>query len=127
MRGAGLFTLRRLDDFVRANHPLRRIRILANEALAKMDELFSRMYETDVKGGRPNIAPEKLMWAMLLQILFSVRSERKLMKQTQYKMLFRWFIRLSMDDAVWVPTFFRKNRKRLIENDAVVAFFNGII
>ena len=123
----GLFTMRRLDDFVPANHPLRRIRVMANEALARMDELFSCMYEADVKGGRPSIAPEKLMRAMLLQILFSVRSERQLMEQTQYNMLFRWFIGLSMDDPVWVPTVFTKNRQRLIEHDAVVAFFNEVI
>jgi Transposase and inactivated derivatives len=123
----GLFTMRRLDDFVPANHPLRRIRLMVNESLAKMDELFSRMYEADVKGGRPSIAPEKLLRAMLLQILFSVRSERQLMEQTQYNMLFRWFIGLSMDDPVWVPTVFTKNRQRLIEHDAVVAFFNEVI
>lgn len=123
----GLFTMRRLDDFVPANHPLRRIRIMANEALSKMDGLFSRMYEADVKGGRPSIAPEKLMRAMLLQILFSVRSERQLMEQTQYNLLFRWFIGLAMDDPVWVPTVFTKNRQRLIEHDAVVAFFNEVI
>ena len=132
MRGSdtyteGLFTMRRLDDFVPANHPLRRIRIMVNEALAKMDELFSRMYEADVKGGRPSIAPEKLLRAMLLQILFSIRSERQLMEQTQYNMLYRWFIGLSMDDEVWVPTVFTKNRQRLIEHDAIVAFFNEVI
>lgn len=132
MRGSdsyteGLFTMRRLDDFVPANHPLRRIRTMVNEALSKMDELFSRMYEADVKGGRPSIAPEKLLRAMLLQILFSIRSERQLMEQTQYNMLYRWFIGLSMDDAVWVPTVFTKNRQRLIEHDAVVAFFNEVV
>ena len=132
MRGSdsyteGLFTMRRLDDFVPANHPLRRIRVMVNEALAKMDELFSRMYEADVKGGRPSIAPEKLLRAMLLQILFSIRSERQLMEQTQYNMLYRWFIGLSMDDEVWVPTVFTKNRQRLIEHDAIVAFFNEVI
>lgn len=132
MRGSdtfteGLFTMRRLDDFVPASHPLRRIRVMANEALASMGELFSRMYEAEVKGGRPSIAPEKLMRAMLLQILFSVRSERQLMEQAQYNMLFRWFIGLSMDDPVWVPTVFTKNRQRLIEHDAVVAFFNEVI
>jgi transposase len=132
MRGSdtfteGLFTMRRLDDFVPANHPLRRIRIMANEALAKMDGLFARMYEADVKGGRPSIAPEKLMRAMLLQILFSVRSERQLMEQARYNMLFRWFTGLAMDDPVWVPTVFTKNRQRLIENDAVVAFFNEVL
>jgi transposase len=123
----GLFSVRKLDDFVPANHPLRRIRVMVNEALGKMDELFSRMYEADVKGGRPSIAPEKLLRAMLLQILFSVRSERQLMEQTQYNMLFRWFIGLSMDDPVWVPTVFTKNRERLIEHDAVVTFFNEVI
>ena len=95
----GLFTMRRLDYFVPASHPLRRIRSMANEALARMGELFSRMYEADVKGGRPSIAPEKLMRAMLLQILFSVRSERQLMEQTQYNLLFRWFIGLSTDHS----------------------------
>ena len=85
----GLFTMRRLDDFVPADHPLRRIRMMVNEALAKMDELFSRMYEADVKGGRPSIAPEKLLRAMLLQILFSIRSERQLMEQTQ-AVVARW-------------------------------------
>jgi transposase len=132
MRGSdsyteGLFTMRRLDDFVPANHPLRRIRVMVNEALAKMDELFSRMYEADVKGGRPSVPPEKLLRAMLLQVLFSIRSERQLMEQTRYNMLFRWFIGLSMDDEVWVPTVFTKNRQRLIEHDAVVAFFNEVI
>ncbi len=100
---------------------------MVNEALAKMDELFSRMYEADVKGGRPSVPPEKLLRAMLLQILFSIRSERQLMEQTQYNMLFRWFIGLSMDDPVWVPTVFTKNRQRLIEHDAVVAFFNEVV
>jgi transposase len=85
------------------------------------------MYEADIKGGRPSIAPEKLMRAMLLQILFSVRSESQLMEQTQYNLLFRWFIGLSMDDPVWVPTVFTKNRQRLIEHDAVVVFFNEVI
>lgn len=132
MRGSdtfteSLFTMRRLDDFVPSNHPLRRIRTMANEALVKMGPLFARMYEVDVKGGRPRIAPEKLPRAMLLQILFSVRSERQLMEQTQYNMLFRWFIGLAMDDAVWVPTVFTKNRERLIEHDAVVAFFNEVL
>ena len=119
--------MRRLDDFVLANHPLRRIRLMVNEALAKMDELFSRMYEADVKGGRPSVAPEKLLRAMLLQILFSIRSKRQLMEQAQYNMLYRWFIGLSMDDEVWVPTVFTKNRQRLIEHDAIVAFFNEVI
>ena len=105
MRGAdtfteSLFSIRKLDDFVPASHPLRPIRKMVNTALAKMDALFSRMYAPDIQGGRPSIAPEKLLRAMLLQVLYSVRSERQLMEQTQYNLLFRWFIGLAMDDAV---------------------------
>ena len=108
MRGAdtfteSLFTMRHLDDFVPADHPLRVIRVMVNKALANMDELFAQMYAADIKGGRPSIAPEKLLRAMLIQVLYSVRSERQLMEQTQYNLLFRWFIGLAMDDAVWVP------------------------
>ena len=132
MRGAdtfteSLFTMRRLEDFVPANHPLRPIRAMVNEALLKMDELFAGMYEADIKGGRPSIAPEKLLRAMLLQIFFSVRSERQLMEQTQYNLLYRWFIGLAMDDAVWVPSVFTKNRERLIEHDAIIELFNHIV
>jgi transposase len=92
-----------------------------------MDELFFRVSEADVKGARPSIAPEKLLRAMLLQILFSIQSERQFMEQTQYNMLFRWFIGLAMEDSVWVPTVFSKNRQRLIEHDAVVALFNELL
>jgi transposase len=86
MRGAdtfteSLFSFRKLDDFVPASHPLRSIRVMANEALAKMDRLFAEMYEADIKGGRPSIAPEKLLRAMLIQVLYSIRSERQLMEQ----------------------------------------------
>jgi transposase len=132
MRGAdafteSLFTMRRLEDFVPADHPLRPIRAMVNEALVKMDGLFAGMYEADIKGGRPSIAPEKLLRAMLLQIFFSVRSERQLMEQTQYNLLYRWFIGLAMDDAVWVPTVFTKNRERLIAHDAIIELFNHIV
>ena len=122
-----LFSVRKLEDFVPASHPLRPIRKMVNAALAKMDALFSRMYEADIKGGRPSIAPEKLLRAMLLQVLYSVRSERQLMEQVQYNLLFRWFIGLSMDDEVWVPSVFTKNRERLIEHDAVIEFFNEVL
>jgi transposase len=89
MRGAdtfteSLFTMRHLDDFVPADHPLRVIHIMVNKALANMDGLFAQMYAADIKGGRPSIAPEKLLRAMLIQVLYSVRSERQLMEQTQY-------------------------------------------
>ena len=132
MRGADtftekLFTMRKLEDFIPAEHPLRAVRKMANTALEKMNGLFADMYASDVKGGRPSIAPEKLLRAMLLQVLYSVRSERQLMEQVQYNLLLRWFIGLSMDDAVWVPTVFTKNRERLIGHDAVVEFFNEVL
>lgn len=122
-----LFTVKRLEEFVPADHPLRPIRTMVNEALIRMDGLFAQMYATDARGGRPSIAPEKLMRAMLLQVFYSIRSERQLMEQVQYNLLYRWFIGLSMDDAVWVPTVFTKNRERLIEHDAVVALFNEVV
>ncbi len=84
-----------------ADHPLRAIRQWVNDALTKMDARFSAMYEADVKGGRPSIAPEKLMRAMLLQVLYSVRSERQLVEQIQYNLLFRWFVGLAIEDSVW--------------------------
>ena len=132
MRGAdtfteSLFTMQKLEDFVPADHPLRPIRQMVNAALVKMDALFSRMYEADIKDGRPSIAPEKLLRAMLLQVFYSIRSERQLMEQTQYNLLFRWFIGLAMDVAVWVPTVFTKNRERLIEHDAVIELFNLVL
>jgi len=110
--------MRHLEDFVPADHPLRPIRAMVNEALRRMNGLFAAMYEADIKGGRPSIAPEKLLRAMLLQIFFSIRSERQLMEQTQYNLLYRWFIGLAMDDTGWVPSVFTKNRERLIAHDA---------
>lgn len=122
-----LFTVKRLEDFVPTDHPLRPVRLMVNQALARMDGLFSSMYAPNHLGGRPSIAPEKLLRAMLLQVFYSIRSERQLMEQTQYNLLFRWFIGLSMDAEVWVPTVFTKNRERLIAQDAVVALFNEVL
>jgi transposase len=132
MRGADTFTespftLQRLEDFVPAGHPLRAIRQMVNEALVLMDCLFSGMYKVDVKGGRPSIAPEKLLRAMLLQVFYSIRSERQLMEQVQYNLLYRWFIGLAMEESVWVPTVFTKNRERLLEHDAVIKLFNLVL
>jgi transposase len=115
MRGAdayneALFSTVRLEDFVPATHPLRPIRTWINEALAEMDERFSAMYEADIKGGRPSIAPEKLMRVMLLQVLYSVRSERQLVEQLSYNLLFRWFVGLAIEDTVWNHPVFSKNR-----------------
>ena len=114
MRGAdvlqeSLFSVRKLDDFVPSTHPLRPIRERVNQALVRLDGLFARMYVEDTKGGRPSIAPEKLLRAMLLQVFYSVRSERQLMEQIQYNLLFRWFVGLAMDDAVWVPIYFQRD------------------
>ena len=132
MRGADtfterLFSIQRLDDFVPFDHPLRPIRAIVNAALLKMDALLTGMYEADIKGGRPSIAPEKLLRAMLLQVFFSVRSERQLMEQIRYNMLFRWFVGLAIDDTVWVATVFSKNRERLIAHDAVIELFNLVV
>src|SRR5262252_6849428 len=132
MRGAdtfteSLFSVRKLDDFVPKSHPLRSIRTMANQALVKMDRLFAQMYEADIRGGRPSIAPEKLMRAMLLQVLYSIRSERQLVEQIQYNLLFRWFVGLAIDDKVWNHSVFSKNRDRLIEHEVVTTFFEQTV
>ena len=121
------FTLHRLEDFVPPDHPLRPICQMVNEALGKMDGLFAGMYEPHSQGGRPSIAPEKLLRAMLLQVFYSIRSERQLMEQVQYNLLYRWFIGLAMEDAVCVPTVFSKNRERLLAHDAVIELFNHVV
>lgn len=132
MRGAdsyneALFSTIRLEDFVPAEHPLRPIRVWVNDALGKMGDTFAAMYAADVKGGRPSIAPEKLIRAMLLQVLYSVRSERQLVEQIRYNLLFRWFVGLSIDDEVWNHSVFSKNRDRLIEHDVVTELFNATV
>lgn len=109
-----LFSYVDLEARVPAGHPLRKIRQIVNDALASLDAEFDALY-TDF--GRPSIAPERLIRASLLQILFSVRSERQLMEQMDYNLLFRWFVGLGIDDPVWVPTVFSKNRDRLLTTD----------
>jgi transposase len=97
---------------VPADHPLRAIRTMTDDALRRLSPRFETLYATT---GRPSIPPEHLLRALLLQVLYSVRSERMLMEQLQYSLLFRWFVALGMDDAVWAPTTFTKNRDRLLE------------
>ncbi|WP_281967309.1 IS5 family transposase [Roseovarius nanhaiticus] len=109
-----LFSYVDLDERVPAGHPLRKIRQIVNDALASLDAEFGSLY-TDF--GRPSIAPERLIRASLLQILFSIRSERQLMEQMDYNLLFRWFVGLGIDDPVWVPTVFSKNRDRLLTTE----------
>jgi hypothetical protein len=122
-----LFTMRKLKGFVSQRHALCEIRETANPALEKRRPMFTAMYAAELKGGRPSTAPEKLLRAMLLQALYSVRSERQLMEQVQYNLLFRWLIGLSMYDAVSMPTVLSKNRERLIEDDAVILFFGKVV
>jgi len=98
------------EERVPADHPLRKIRTLVDDVLKDMSPQFGKLY-SDV--GRPSIAPERLLRALLLQIFYSVRSERLLMEQLDYNLLFRWFVGMNMDEEVWVATVFTKNRDRL--------------
>jgi transposase len=109
-----LFSYFDLEARIPARHPLRKIRQVVNEALASLDAEFEALY-TDFS--RPSIPPERLIRASLRQILFSVRSELQLMEQMQYDLLFRWFVGFGIDDAVWVPTVFTKNRDRLLSTE----------
>lgn len=119
MRGSdkvtgSLFSYVDLEERIPARHPLRKIRSVVNDALHSLDADFDRLYAGE---GRPSIAPERLIRASLLQILYSIRSERQLMEQMDYNLLFRWFVGLGIDDTVWVPTVFTKNRDRLLTTD----------
>jgi transposase len=119
-----MFSYRSLEDRVPRDHPLRPMRALVDAALREMEPRFSELY---ARTGRPSIPPERLLRALLLQILFSVRSERQLMEQLEYNLLYRWFVGLGMDDAVWVPTTFTKNRDRLLEGEIARAFFDAVL
>ena len=119
-----LFSYVDLEERVPSQHPLREIRRIVNGALMSLDAEFDRLYSAE---GRPSIAPERLLRASLIQILFSVRSERQLMEQMQYNLLFRWFVGLGIDDPVWVPTVFTKNRDRLLTTDMSRKFLAAIL
>ena len=112
------------EQRVPQDHPLRPIRRMTDQALQRLSPRFERMY-ADI--GRPSIAPEKLLRALLLQVLYTIRSERMLMEQLDYNLLFRWFVGLNMDDVVWVPTVFSKNRDRLLEGAVAEAFFDEVL
>jgi transposase len=112
------------EQRVPADHPLRPIREITDRALKGLSRKFSAIYATT---GRPSIAPEKLLRALLLQVLYTVRSERLLMEQLEYNLLFRWFVGLNMDEPVWVPTVFSKNRDRLLEGDIAERFFEEVL
>ena len=106
------------------DHPLRPLRVMTDGALRELQPRFNQLY---AKTGRPSIAPEKLLRALLLQVFYSVRSERMLMEQLNYNLLFRWFAGLNMDDSVWDVTVFTKNRERLLDGDIAEAFFQAVL
>ena len=115
MRGAfvdqgGLFSYISPEARVPANHPLRKIRALVRDVLSELNRSLGRLYASE---GRPSIPPEQLLSALLLQVFYGIRSERQLMEQLDYNLLYRWFVGLSPDDPVWDPTAFTKNRDRL--------------
>jgi transposase len=112
------------EQRVPANHPLRAIRQITDTVLKQLSHLFSQIY-SDV--GRRSISPEKLLRALLLQVLYTVRSERMLMEQLEYNLLFRWFVGLNMDDSVWDVTVFTKNRERLLQADVARQFFQLVV
>jgi len=112
------------EQRVPADHPLRPIREMVDRALKGLSRRFNEIYSAT---GRPSIPPEKLLRALLLQVLYTVRSERLLMEQLEYNLLFRWFVGLNMDEPVWVPTVFSKNRDRLLEGDVAERFFDGVL
>ena len=109
---------------VRPDHPLRPIRRMTDEVFAALSPQFTKMY-SDI--GRPSIPPEQLLRALLLQYLYTIRSERLLMEEIDYSVLFRWFIGLGMDDPIWSPTTFSKNRDRLLTSDVAAAFFDAVV
>src|SRR5271170_3414450 len=114
-RQSGMFSYVTMEPRIAADHPARQIRALVDVALERMDAELSKLYAAT---GRPSIAPERLLRAQLLMVLYSIRSERQLMEQLDYNLLFRWFVGLAMDDAVWDVTVFTKNRERLIAGQA---------
>lgn len=129
MRGAditqeALFTVAELDDFLPADHPLREIRKLADAALQRMSGLFDTLYADT---GRASIAPDKLIRAQLLQLFYSLRSERMLMEQLGYNLLFRWFVGLAIDDPVGDHSVFSKNRDRLNDQAVTAEFLNEVV
>jgi transposase len=123
-RQDSMFSYRSLEERTPSDHPLRVVRTMVDAALEEMGPVFEALYS---RTGRPSIPPDRLLRALLLQILFTVRSERQLMEELEYNLLYRWFVGLGMDDPVWVPTTFTKNRDRLLEGDVARAFFDAVL
>ena len=120
----GMFSYISPEKRVPADHPLRPIRKMVDEILKEMSPAFSRLYSPV---GRPSIAPERLLRSLLLQIFYSVRSERMLIEQLQYNLLFRWFVGMEMDEAVWNHAVFSKNRERLLNEEIAETFFRRVL
>ncbi|MCH9047296.1 MAG: IS5 family transposase [SAR324 cluster bacterium] len=112
------------EQRVPADHPLRPIRKMVDEALRALSPRFQTLYAPT---GRPGIPPERLLRALLLQVLYTIRSERQLMEQLDFNLLYRWFVGLNMDDAVWDVTVFTKNRDRLLEGEVAQGFFEAVL
>src|SRR3974377_2236260 len=113
-----------LERRIPADHPLRPIREIVDEALTKLSPVFNRLYARE---GRPSIPPERLLRALVLRGFYTVRSERQLMEQLNYNLLFRWFVGLSADDPVWDATVFCKNRDRLLDGDIAAKLFAAVL
>ena len=124
LQQAGMFSYLSPEQRVPQNHPLRAIRKIADAVFVELSPKFDKMY---ARMGRPSIAPEKLLRALLLQVLYSVRSERLLMEELDYNLLFRWFVGLNMDDALWDATTFSKNRDRLLRGEIAEEFFAAVL
>ena len=118
VRTGELFSYVDLEKRVPEHHPLRLIRRIVNEVLADLDREFAELYAAE---GRPSIAPERLLRALLLQAFYTIRSERQLMEQLHYNLLYRWFVGLGVYDPVWVPTVFTKNRNRLLDAEVSIS------
>ena len=129
MRGAfadqgGLFSYISPEARVPANHPLRKVRELVRDVLSELNRSLGRLYASE---GRPSIPPEQLLSALLLQVFYGIRSERQLMEQLDYNLLYRWFVGLSPDDPVWDPTTFTKNRDRLENGEVFTKFMSKLL
>ena len=120
----GVFSYISPEQRVPQDHPLRAIREMVDRVLVELSPDFDRLY---ARTGRPSVPPEKLLKALLLQVLYTVRSERLLMEQLDYNLLFRWFVGLNMDDPVWDPTTFTKNRQRLLNGEIAERFFERVL
>jgi transposase len=121
---SGMFSYVSTEQRVPKDHPLREIRAMVDGVLRELGPRFGSIY---AKSGRPSIAPEKLLRVLLLQVLYTVRSERMLMEQLDYNFLFRWFVGLNIDEPVWDVTVFTKNRERLLKGEVAQAFFNAVV